>query len=151
MTCQHEFYWYAAPHNEQGWKCAACKHKPGEPPGFSPELDRSRTYDKVSGILMDMVNADLVSVSNGSAGDGIAASVADRCHETRRFDQESIVYFIADLCAGDGKYWRELGERLMAGDDPRPRCPCGKLATIYTGSLRYCSSECEGRNPGLPF
>ncbi len=151
MTCPHEFFWYPAPHNETGWRCVNCQHKPGEPPGYSPELDRSDTYNKVNCLLMDMANHERVSVSNGSTGDAITSSVVKRCHETKRYDQESIVMFLAELCAGDGKYWRELGERIVAGEDPRPRCVCGKLAAIYSNNSRYCSSECMGINPELPF
>lgn len=150
-ACSHEYFWYPSPAQEIGWKCVNCKLKPGEPPGYSPELDRSETYNKANCVLMDMVTAELVSVSNSDHGDAIASSVANRCNETKRYDQESIVLFIAELCAGDGKYWRELGERLVVGEDPRARCPCGALATIYSGNSRYCSSRCMNRNPELPF
>ena len=39
--CKHNgMYWYAAPHNERGWKCVDCELQPGEEPGYSPQHDR---------------------------------------------------------------------------------------------------------------
>ncbi len=46
-TCEHDFHWFADPANERGWRCVACEHKPGEPPGFSPAHDRSHVERKV--------------------------------------------------------------------------------------------------------
>jgi len=129
---EHEFYWY--PHqNEEGWKCAHCDFKPGEPPGFSPERDRLDTAGKVGAILMDMHNTNLIYVSNGSHGDHIEAVVAKRCQQRGLYDQYSIARFILDqLQPSHAKYWKKIGTGVFTGRDTRARCPCGALSTCST-------------------
>lgn len=151
MTCSHAWRWDLKPHNESGWLCFLCDHKPGEPAGYSPQLDRSETVCKVECILLMMADYNLVSVSNSDHGDAICAMVADRCHRTGRFDQESIVSFLADECSGGGKYWRELGTSIMVGNDTRPRCDCGQLSTVSQGTKRWCSECCVYRSQEYPF
>lgn len=134
MSCEHDFFYYMAT-NEDGWKCCGCGHKPGEPPGFSPRLDRSEIGRKVYGVLSDLVDHDFIHVSNGSHGDAITSAVADRCQEAKRFDQYSIVLFIVEgMAESHAKYWREVSEGVLAGKDPRNRCPCGALSNSSASS-----------------
>lgn len=147
-NCTHEYHWFLSACNETGWKCVSCDDKPGEPEGFSPQLDRSHTYHKVGGILNDLHDQEFVHVSNGTGGDQITELVAAKCHETGRFDQDSILLFLMQqMNHGNGKYWKEVSESIIAGRDNRERCQCGRLARIFTsdefGKHHYCSSECE--------
>lgn len=136
-------YWYPAPHNERGWKCADCGFQPGEEPGYSPQHDRDLIYTKCWCILHDLADAKLVSVSNSGHGRSLADAAARIARDQRTFDQESIVAILAKLCAGDGEYWRELHEGILSGNDPRHRCHCGKIAHISCGGQHYCSFACE--------
>lgn len=142
---EHEYHYYPQT-NEDGWRCVYCDDQPGEPPGFSPRLDRAQIYEKVGGILLDASSNDLISISNGSQGDYLTAKVADRCVRDRYFDQYSILAFILDeLTPGHAMYWKEISEGIIAGADPRDRCHCGKLATGHSfssaGKAAYCSWE----------
>jgi hypothetical protein len=130
-SCKHEgLYWYSAPHDECGWFCVDCYWSPGEEPGYSPEHDRDMIDTKCDCLVHDMADAGLVSISNSDHGYGIAHSAARIARDQRTFDQESIVAIIARLCAGDGKFWRERHESILAGRDNRNRCKCGKLSRI---------------------
>jgi hypothetical protein len=145
MAHEHEFYFYACT-NEDGWKCCACDEKPGEPPGFSPELDRKYIARKVFGLLDDLHNHDLVHVSNGCGGDSIVAAVSERCRREGVYDQQSILAFILGEDGGShARYWKEISDGIIAGQDPRDRCHCGALATCSrsTGSgwIRTCSEH----------
>lgn len=154
----HEYHWYLDEPNEQGWRCCACQCKPGEPPGYSPHLDREEIERKVYGILSDLCMAKVAYVSNSSHGDGIVGAVTAWCRETDTYDQASIVAEITRGLAGDGKFWRELGQAIVDGKDPRPRCWCGTLGRIWDGRYpdrSFCSIEHKPGNPGvnedLPF
>jgi hypothetical protein len=134
MSHEHEFYYYAAA-NEAGWKCCVCGERPGEPPGFSPQLDRTRLERKVFGLLDDLHNHNLVYVSNGCGGDAIVADVAERCRADGVYDQASILAFILGTDGGrHAKYWKEVSDAIIAGRDPRNRCACGALATCSSGT-----------------
>jgi hypothetical protein len=153
--CEHEFYFYPEPHNEAGWKCINCKLQPGEPPGFSPNLDRLKCRTKVDGLLLDLHNHDFVSVSNGDCGDGLGAMVAERCEREGRFDQYSILLFILEaMTKSHADYWKKISDGILAGNDPRHRCDCGKLATSYTfkdgKETRRCSG-CWSKGTEGPF
>jgi hypothetical protein len=142
--CAHDsMYWYLSPHDERGWMCSDCFFRPGEEPGYSPEHDRDHIETKCLCILHDLTDEDSLSVSNGSHGEGLARSAANVCRDKRRFDQESIVTILANLCAGDGKFWREQHEGILSGKDPRRRCRCGKIARCWSGGpnggTHYCS------------
>jgi hypothetical protein len=156
-NCKHpEFYFYPTPATEAGWKCSACPFKPGEPPGFSPGLDRSHTQIKVMGLLLDLHNHDFVYVSNGSHGEGLEHTVAERCKAEGRFDQYSILLFILEaMTPSHAKYWKGVSDGIVAGKDPRNRCPCGKLAQVYTsrGNERVTRCfDCDARElKGAPF
>lgn len=156
MSCKHEaMYWYPAPHNETGWKCADCDFKPGEPPGYSPQHDRDLIRDKCWCLLHDLVDAELVSVSNSDHGESLASRAASIARYERRFDQESIVAILTRLCAGDGSFWRDQHEKILAGQDPRERCACGQLANCYCNGKRACCHEhlqiALGRDPKEPW
>jgi hypothetical protein len=132
-VCEHEsMFWYSAPANEQGWRCANCNFQPGEPPGYSPLHDRDLLHVKVWSILDDLHNHEIVYISNGSEGDVLVRDATTRCREERVVDQESIARVLLQIVAGDGKYWREKHEQFLAGNDPRDRCRCGALSTCTT-------------------
>ena len=145
-ACAHEFFWYLAT-NEDGWRCCHCLFKPGEPPGFDPKLDRELIDEKVGGILMDMHEAGLIYVSNGTGGDALTAMVAEQCTEAGVYDQYSIAAFIlAAETASHAKYWQTVSEGILAGNDPRNRCDCGKLSTISSlkaGKTIYRCGTCD--------
>lgn len=148
---KHEFVWKLNDCNETGWHCLGCDHKPGEPPGYSPHLDRSHTDEKIASILMSLHMQDFVYVSNGTEGADIEVEVARRCHRDAAFDQLSIIGFIVDELGRGGKhaaYWREIGEGVISGNDKRNRCACGALATCAScsadGWVHRCSA-CSSR------
>lgn len=143
--CNHEYHYFAAT-NEDGWKCSWCQHKPGEPPGFSPELDRARLEFKVFALLSDLTNADLVYVSNGTSGDAIVSEVEKRCRKEQRYDQYSILLFILDLMTErHALYWSKVSEAIVAGKDERKRCHCGNLATVSRGDKYWCVAHWSER------
>lgn len=150
--CKHDsLYWYAAPHDERGWICVDCGWSPGEEPGYSPEHDRDHLETKCHCILHDMADAGLVSVSNGSHGDSLAASAAQIARDARTLDQESIVAILARLCAGDGAFWRERHESILAGRDNRDRCKCGTIARMWINGVAHCDQCDPWRNRKEPF
>lgn len=155
--CPHNLFWYAAPANEEGWRCVECDFKPGEPPGYSPQTDRDHIDTKVGSVLMDLHTADIIYVSNGSEGDSITATVARRCVDEDIYDSVSIARFILEIEAGEShvKYWRETSAGVLSGNDTRHRCKCGALATSSTyfrGTVTRSCSACpdESLNGG-PF
>lgn len=147
-----EWAWYLAD-NEEGWKCLDCGHKPGEPPGYSPELDREEIGSKIYSILLELTQSHstepgFVYVSNGSMGDGIVAVTAAWCRETGHYDQASIAWKCIENCGAKSDFWREQGEAIRAGKDPRRRCNCGVLATVFTKDGAWCP---EHPYSTLPF
>jgi hypothetical protein len=138
-----------------------CDWQPGEPPGFSPQHDRSHLATKVGGILHDLADAKIIGISNGTEADVITSLASDACVERKLYDSESIALVILGLLATDrrAKFWRDISEEIIAGRDPRHRCHCGALATIIQfangTTKRFCSWEHEaqetGRNPEEPF
>lgn len=148
-ACVHRgLYWYASPHDERGWYCVDCQFSPGEEPGYSPQHDRDLLHTKVSCILHDLVDAELVSVSNGSHGESIEAEAVRICRDQKTLDSESIAAVLTRICAGDGAYWRKHHEAILAGKDERERCHCGKLAHCFTGGKSYCSFDCQPKRDG---
>ena len=145
MAHEHEFYYYPSAPNEDGWRCCGCDHKPGEPPGFSPELDRTRTFEKVNGLCMDLHDRDLVYFSNSDHGLGVADSVAGRCKAAGIYDQYSIVQWVFEAEASHAEYWRKISEDILAGKDGRSRCPCGLLSnsTRFAGGGRDPTHRCS--------
>ena len=135
MTCPHDYYWYpkeGGSPNEQGWRCVVCDERPGEPPGFSPHLDREETYRKVSGILMDLCDDGFIYVSSGTAGDGMTVHVAEKCHETGVYDQYTIIRLLMESCDGHADYWKRISEGVISGNDIRERCFCGALSVWWS-------------------
>lgn len=153
--CKHDsLFWYPAPHDERGWLCIDCGWAPGEEPGYSPEHDRDHLRTKAWCILHDLASAGLVSVSNSGHGESIADEATRIARDARTLDQESLVAIIARICAGDGKFWREQHESILAGRDNRDRCKCGKIAEAWCNGVSYCGArECDPFPPtdGGPF
>jgi hypothetical protein len=158
--CTHEdLYFYACPATEAGWKCASCDFRPGEPPGFSPEHDRSRIRMKVMGLLLDLHNHELVCVSNGSHGDGLEEMVAVRCEREERFDQYSILLFLLEaMTPSHAEYWKKISKGVLTGNDPRHRCACGALSCVSVGApgetsgWKYFCGDCHSKETkGEPF
>lgn len=118
QNCPHaNLYWYPAI-NEDGWMCADCLVRPGEPPGFSPELDRSHLYVKVDNLLRELMEAKLVHVSNSSEGDWITREAMAVCRSACTYDQYSILAAILGHMAKPyAEYWKSAGERTMEGKD----------------------------------
>lgn len=152
-SCEHKTFYYYPATNEDGWKCAdRCGEKmPGDPPGYRPDLDRDEIWLKVGGLLNDLHGADLVYVSNGTGGDGLTSTVADRCKREGRFDQYSILLFLLEeMTPSHADYWKEISDGVVSGRDPRRRCAeegCGRLATVY-GERDSCH---EHSHELLPF
>ena len=135
------YHWHLAPTDEAGWHCSECGGlMPGEPPGYSPQLDRIAIGSKVDSILQELHMQDFVYVSNSTDGDSTVHVVSEACKNLGAYDQITIIKLI---CNGHGhrKYWTELGEAILAGKDPRSRCWCGKLANRSSGRDHYCSDE----------
>ncbi len=136
--CEHEYHWYPAP-NENGWKCCLCDYQPGEPTGFSPQLDRDLIQTKVFGILQDLSMANIVYVSNSSHGDSLVGIVAKRCRTEDTYDQYSIALWLLEaMTESHAVYWKKIGEGVVTGKDPRERCHCGALATRFSGKSATC-------------
>lgn len=160
-TCKHDgLYWYAAPADEKGWRCADCGWQPGEDPGYSPQHDRSHLSLKVGCIIQDLHDREIIYVSNGTCGEVLTSQSVALCIERRLYDSVSIARVVLELEADDehAKFWRDRGEGIVAGADPRHRCACGKLANVSTsegGGTRACSHEhlqiALGRNPADPW
>lgn len=143
MNCKEHNYHYFPEINEAGWRCVDCDHKPGEPAGYSPQLDRELIKFKVGAILHDAHDANLIYISNGSQADYLGAVVSDKCQREGRFDQYSILLFLLEqLTPEHSAYWRLIGEGVINGNDKRDRCHCGQLANSYSGGKRYCSRAC---------
>lgn len=129
--CKHETYYWTLATNENGWACSNCGWKPGEPEGFSPQIDRSHISSKVECILLDMHAQNFVRVGYGSEGEWLANDVAARCKRIGLYDQYTIVREIMfSLGNSHAKYWKDVSNGIIAGNDPRNRCQCGKLATF---------------------
>lgn len=140
--CHHDYYFYPST-NEDGWKCANCGDRPGEPAGFSPALDRLLIDIKVGGLLNDLCDHDFIHVSNGTGGDILTDIITKRCVAENLFDQYSILMFILESeTPSHAKYWADVSESILAGRDKRDRCACGKLVAII-GTGKWCSFECQ--------
>lgn len=161
-ACAHSgLYWYAAPSNERGWKCADCDWQPGEEPGFSPQHDRSHLRTKVECVMHDLHDASIIYVSNGGCGESLANAVTAACLARSLYDSVSIARVILEVEADEkhAKFWRDIGEGVVAGKDPRERCACGALSHVTTWKDRKrvvaCSHEhlqiALGRDPKEPW
>jgi len=154
-ACTHDgLYWHPDPANEQGWRCTDCKWQPGEPPGFSPQHDRSHLGVKVGCILHLLHESEIIYVSNGSEADSIVGRIVRACRRRHAFDSVTIARLILDI-DGDARhaaFWRDISEGIIAGKDPRPRCACGQLARqhrIADGKQQHaCSFEHMPPIPG---
>lgn len=149
MSCNH-YYRYDLATNENGWICCMCDEKPGEPPGFSPWLDRQQIDVKVNCIML-MLHGEgggppYITISNGSEGEAIAGAVVDRCNETGRYDQYSIIQYIFEAQSGHGDYWQKISKGVLSGNDHRKRCHCGELSTCISGGKHFCSKHSPGLN-----
>lgn len=139
-NCKHENVAYYPATNEEGWKCLDCPEPLGEPEGYSPQLDRSHIYDKVNGLLLELHESKFIHVSNGTGGDVLTEAVVKECQRSGLYDQVSIMQYILALGEeGHAAYWKEIGDGIIAGNDPRDRCGCGQLATSSCGKQKSCS------------
>ena len=103
--------------NEEAWQCLGC----GAQLGFRPDLDREHTYMKVRCILTDFHESKLIYVSNGTIGGIVACTVAARCQETNRYDQQSILEFILsepNMSATHATFWQNRATRYLMGGEP---------------------------------
>lgn len=140
MKCEcgnESLFAYFASSNERGWMCMECNRRPGEPAGYCPELDRDKLADKVESLLMQL-SREFVSISNNDHGERICSVVTDRCGELRRYDQYTICREIFASLSSHGDYWKEITDGILAGSDPRSRCDCGKLSTVWTLGKTFC-------------
>lgn len=141
--CSHAEFGYFPAVNEQGWKCFNCGSLlPGEPDGYRPDLDRDRVKDKVYGLMNDLHENKFIYISNGTGGDILVEQVAAHCKRAGLYDQISIMQYILALGEeGHAKFWKEIGDGIVSGNDPRDRCHCGKLATTYSGDGMFCDEH----------
>ena len=76
----------------------------------------------------------------------VACAVATECQEKHRYDQLFIFSQILDAVGAQSHsdFWKKINDGVAAGEDPRDRCACGKLATSWsnTGPAR-CSDCCN--------
>lgn len=116
-NCKHETpQWHLADCNEDGWKCAECGHAFG----FRPDFDREHTRDKVDTILFWLVEHDLLYVSNASEADGVVAQVANGCHASNTYDQQSIIHAIAAIgLVRHQDFWRNEAKQAMCSHPSR--------------------------------
>lgn len=129
-NCGVEYLVWNRATNENGWTCLKCGTKPGEPPGFCPDLDRSQIAIKVDCLLRDLVDANFVHVSNASDGAMLTDAVVYSCQKSGLFDQQYIIQKIVSAwIERHSEYWRKVSEGVLQGHDIRSRCPCGELAT----------------------
>lgn len=117
MKCDHSTpQWHLADCNEDGWKCAECKHAFG----FRPDFDREHTHDKVETILFWLVEQDFLYVSNASEADGVVASVVDWCSEKDTYDQQTIVHRIAEYgLTRHAEFWRDQARQTQCSHPSR--------------------------------
>lgn len=87
-----ELYYYTTWFN-RGWKCLNCQNEIGESPG----LDRLMIFIKCWGLIQDLCDAKLIYLSNGSETEILAETVANKCKELGRYDQNTIVRMVIDL------------------------------------------------------
>ena len=144
MSCEHEYHWVSQDCNEYGWHCLHCQEPfTGEPPGYSAEFDRDKIISKVESVIWDLVDANFLYFSNSSQLNFVIDQVASWCRRKEKFDQYSIIRRVFKEL-DHSEYWRDIGRGVRGGNDPRERCTCGNLATIYTsnadGSKNYCES-----------
>jgi hypothetical protein len=135
--------WRLSPANETGWQCMDCLRRPGEPPGFCPELDREFTETKVNAILEDLNGYQLVYVSNGDQGEHAHHDRGEEVPGNRLL--RPILdpgLLIEELNATHAAYWKGISEGVISGIDPRSRCWCGELAKVFiVGGESFCGSE----------
>ena len=92
-------HWYWSI-NEEGW------HKNGVCLGYRPDLCKEHIESKVIGILLELSESEIFYISNGTEGDMLTSLVADRCIKENKYDQHSIVLFIAEHeTPSHAEYW----------------------------------------------
>jgi hypothetical protein len=132
MNCekcnQSDYWFFDKATNEDGWRCGECQHKPGEPAGFCPQLDRDEIGAKVDCLLRDLHDNGFLHVSNGSCGEGLVAHVAGECRTLGKFDQYTICQLLFAANESHGQYWQKVSYGVLTGNDTRNRCPCGAIS-----------------------
>jgi len=107
-------YYYLAV-NEGGWKCVCCSNPvAGDPPGYSPKLDREEIWRKVSGILNDLHMLNVVYISNGTMGDMLTGTVADICVKKGHYDQYTIASeILGQLTKSHAEFWAKKAKEVL--------------------------------------
>lgn len=153
IECKHHWTWNSET-NEKGWYCLNCDFRPGEPPGFSPQLDVEQCEEKVNSLLTQLHNQELLYISNADMGEAIVEDVVERCHQSQRYDQRSILEFILTDPNIRSDYWVNLGRQIREGNDPRKRCShegCGKLSVGGAiGGPQFCNEHFHPFRESIP-
>lgn len=147
--------------NERGWVCVECDEQTvGEPPGFSPFLDRELIDRKAENLAQHLVTAGLISLPEMWYLELCGGYVAEKCNDIKTYDSYTVMQFVlecwanydflahhgAEHCQGTGghaAFWKNISDGVLAGNDPRDRCECGELATVY-GDKNQCGA-CANR------
>lgn len=113
-ACSHDSArWELDPHNEAGWSCEDCGKL-----GFRPDLDAEYVYEKVDGILFWLAHHDIISVSNSTTGEVIAANVSKAAAKVGRYDQYTLIGLILSdpNLAGHADYWAKEAETWLRAE-----------------------------------
>lgn len=114
--------------NESGWKCLRCK----EELGYRPDLDKKLIRAKITGMLLDLTEAKIVHVSNGSEGEGITEYVALVCEKEDRYDQYFIALVILQrMTPSHSDYWSNESVRANFPRKTKQVLDVDKLAAIH--------------------
>lgn len=143
--CTHEWVWKPSI-NEDGWHCFFCSVKPGEPAGYSPQIDRDLLEEKIEQIISTLHDSQLLYISNNDYAIYLINAVKNLCQENKKFDQYSIVEYIFRELSDHGDYWKIIGDNILAGNDQRARCLCGQLATCFRSSGGQKTYSCYKHN-----
>lgn len=112
QQCEHSgVHWYLDPCTEAGWRCLDCDTHLG----YRPDLDREQTYRKVSAVLHELHQHEVVYLSNAQEGDIVTTDVAYHCRDVDVYDQWSITRFIlAHPALEHSTFWRDEAHKWLA-------------------------------------
>ena len=90
MACLiHDFQYYTAKCNDDGWMCVICKYKPPQPE--QDRLSKENFWLKLFGVIDDLNEHGFIYIPNGSTGEAIMSNVMGACQRAKRYDQLFIV------------------------------------------------------------